>query len=159
MKTVISKKLAAIMPVNEEIKINNTIYRTGISLTKLKESDKDYTIDLNAGQFNYFCYNKNNKITCWELSKGPQPLNDNSQWKKEGRQEIKPGKFLLLFTSFFKVWTNDNINYIDDNLIKDKVIRRCCELFAEKIKGSNESLIFDISDNISEIYNLPAIFL
>ena len=154
MKTVISKKLASIMPVNENLKINGITYISGISFgcgMKISESEKDYTLNLDASEFNFFCFNKNNKITCWPLSKGDQPLNNERQWKKEGRQEIKPGKFLLLFTDFIVV-KNENYTIITDKEIRQKAITRTCEIFADKIKGSNEEINFSISGNISDIY-------
>jgi len=136
MKTIISKRIASLMPVREEIKINNVSYISGINFSsgmKVCESDKDYTLNIDAIEFNYFCYNKNNKITCWPVAKGEQPLNDSGQWKKEGRQEIKPGKFLLLFTDYFVIKEAETFTVIEDPELIDKIIRRTCEVFNDKI--------------------------
>lgn len=103
-------------------------------------------------QFNFFCFNKQSKITYWDTKKGDQPLNDSGLWKKEGRQEIKPGKFIALFFDYLIVY-NDRNNKIRN---KDKILKaknRYAESFCTKLKAFNN---FDseilISSNISEVY-------
>lgn len=154
MKTIISKRLASIMPVNMAVKVGGINYVAGVRFSSgmlISETARDYIINIEAREFNYFCYNKNNKVTSWPVSKGDQPANDSGQWIKEGRQEIKPGKYLLLFTEYIEVKTDDNYLITDDETRK-KVIIRLCELFADKIKGANEDFSFELSNNISAIY-------
>lgn len=153
MNIIISDRLAAILPKREEIKINGIVYQVKSWWHTLDIDERNNrTIDVETSELNYFCYNKNNKITCWRISKGEQPVNDSGQWKKEGREKIKPGKFLLLFESIFTV-NEIGCNNTEDQELKKKVIQRLCELFTEKVKGCNEELKFEISSNIQEIYD------
>jgi hypothetical protein len=154
METIISKRLASIIPLrNTEVKLNGQVYYAGIGISNyyIRETDKDYTLGFNISEeFNYFCFNKQNKITCWPTSKGDQPLTNEGQWVKEGRMELKAGRFLLLFEDYIRTryGQSDDI----ENLLRQKIIARLCEIFTDKIRGSNEDISFDVSEEISEIY-------
>jgi hypothetical protein len=148
---IISKRLYTVMPTGiTEVKLNSITYNTRFKLTIEDDTDKDYIMAMEAAEFNFFCFNKDSKITCWPTSKGTQPLGENGSWKKEGRQEIKAGRFLLQFSDYFRV-TEDG--YIVDNQdIRNKVIARLCEIFGDSLRASNAPLTFDISDDIAKVY-------
>ena len=179
MKTIISKRLYSIMPTGyTDVKLNDVNYRTRLASMMYDDTPKDYILRIDAGEFNYFCFNKNNKITAWPMSRGDQPTNDDGAWRKEGRQEIKPGRFLLLFKEYIKVEDPDRAYYNEaamqeaityghrkDNgecyteddarehkQIRDKVIARLCEIFTDSLRASNTPLSYDVSENISGIY-------
>jgi hypothetical protein len=158
-QTLISKRLAAIIPNKRtEVKLNGEIYYAGFCMLDfyINESQKDFTLQFSlCDDFNNFCFNKANKITCWPTSKGAQPVTDKGQWTKEGRMEMKPGKFLLLFTNYIKCRNEYNVT-IDDSSLRAKIIARLCEIFTDTIRGSNEDIVFDITKNISEIYAISA---
>lgn len=159
-RTVLSKRLCSIVPPkNTEVKLNGVVYLAGISLHlhRLGESEKDYTFDFNASnEFNYFCYNKQNKITCWLTIKGEQPVTERGQWVKEGRQELKPGRFLLMFSEWINCRTESG-DKIDEPMLRQKIIARLCEIFADSIRGCNEEIAFSISNDVESIYDTPEI--
>jgi len=101
---------------------------------------------------NYFDFNKQNKITCIDQTKHEQEITDQGKWKKEKRQDLKPGKFIALFD--FEV-TKEGFCNKEKGEERKKVINKMIENFASLIASKNKDLHFEISDNIQEIYELP----
>jgi len=154
-RVVVSRKLLPLLRSEINAKIAGITYIIDPRLTTMDGNSRDVTLDFPASEFNYFCFNKQNKITCWPTSKGEQPLTDRGQWVKEGRQEIKPGRFFLFFASMFRVYDNQGMTIRDEEL-RDRIIARGAELFASRISGSNEEVNYEISENIESVYETDA---
>jgi hypothetical protein len=152
--TIVSKRLYPILTQTIDVKINGKRYFVEPRMSVIgKTPNQDYELFIEAGEFNYFCYNKQNRITCWPSKLGYPPLNERGQWKLEGRQEIKPGKFLLLFDTFLCI--EDEHCYRINGDERTRVMIRACEIFTDRIRGMNEELIYDITKNVSEVYKTP----
>lgn len=164
MKTnlTISAKLYRLIHTPFSIKLNGDEYKATIDLQfqlieRTQNLDRIY--DIPVEDFNYFCFNKYNKITCWPLRNGDQPLNDTGQWKKEGRQEIKPGKFIQILHNRISYWKAATLTILDPDENKaliDKLFSRLCEVFANDIRGYNKEIEYDISTDIESVYKIPS---
>ena len=107
-------------------------------------------------RMSYFDFNKENKITYWDTSRGPQPLNDNGKWKKEGRAEMKPGKFLLMLKEFYQIIVYDESgerHYLRDDDF-DKAFQRYIEIFTDRIKADNQPITPLVSKKVEETYQI-----
>ncbi len=158
MKTenfVISKRLLNLLSNPVQVKVNTVTYKCYFEgYNMVSYNQLDIFLDIPITDKNYFCYNKKNKITYWPLNKGEQVINDKGQWKLEGREEIKPGKFLVILKDYFCYYLDGGIKITDEDLIK-KLFTRLCELFAAKIEANNKDLEILFSDDIEKIYKLP----
>lgn len=158
MATTISRRLATIIPHrNTEVKLNGNSYYSGYDYSNdvVDADETNFVLNFTVPDYNYFCFNKNSKITCWPNTRGEQPLNESGKWKLEGRQEMKPGKFLMQFATKIVVRDDcgDQIQLPD---MRDKVIARLCEIFTDSLRGTNAPIHFDLSSEIDRIYSTHA---
>lgn len=159
-KMVISTRLYELLKQSLLAKINGSTYKVAFRLgvSYCDNSGQNLYLDgmyVDEDSFNYFCYNKDNRITCWPVRNGIQPLNERGQWRKEGRQEIKPAKFLMLILPCLSI-TDCFGNYVDRKALSDlhsKIMLRACELFADRIRGVNTPIEIEITGAIRTIYN------
>ena len=100
---------------------------------------------------NYFDFNKKNKITCIDEAKHTQEVNDHGKWKKDKRQELKPGKFLNRID--FEV-RKPGLKTTIEGEERKKVIKKMIETFVSQITAKNKDLNFELSDTPSEVYEL-----
>lgn len=155
---VVSNRLYPLLTSEMRVKLDGVQYEVQLSLDVRRQYEHDYELYFEASEFNYFCYNKKNRITCWPTKNGEQPVNDQGQWKKEGRQEMKPGKFINQFIDKLQVkregedyWMNES--ELDEG-VYSKIQARTCEVFADTIKGANTPIDFEISEIISDVYGM-----
>ena len=153
--TVISKRLNNLLEQRIDVKLNGNMYTAYIRISKYAYGN-DLKCEMPPNEFNYFCYNKNNKITCWPTRNGEQPLNEEGKWKLEGRQEIRPGKFLLLFKEWMDICDkyDNGVNPTSHAVLFEQLLLRICETFTDRIRGVNTDLVFDIGTNIGNVYSL-----
>lgn len=150
---MVSRKLLPLLNRQLQVKITDGQYLVDPRLGVIHQTDRDLWLGVPPNGFNYFCFNKQNKITYWETKRGEQPLTEDGRWKKEGRQEMKPGRFFLYFADYFRVYEADSgFVLASDNPIREKVIARGAELFVARIQGENTDMEFEISDTPSEVY-------
>ena len=115
-------------------------------------TDKELsTVMAKETTLNYFDFNKQNKITCIDQSKHEQETNEHGRWKKEKRQELKPGKFLGLFE--FRVGLIGEAGYKEGEE-KKKVLNKMIENFVSQIASNNQQLNFELSETPSKVYDL-----
>lgn len=158
---VMSRKLRLLLEEDFLIKVNGEEYAVQLRLRYFTLHDStdcailsmdDEPIWFDDYPYNYFCYNSKNKITYWNMKKGEQPVNENGLWKAEGREEIKPGKFILLFSDYILVRYHDGLGRVENSEIVDKVKKRFAEVFVEMVKGCNTKLDFEITSDVSSVY-------
>lgn len=114
-------------------------------------TDKELcTVMAKETTLNYFDFNKQNKITCLDESKHEQETNEHGRWKKEKRQELKPGKFLGLFE--FKIEVSGSLEIEGEE--KKKVLNKMIENFVSQIASNNQQLNFELSETPSKVYDL-----
>ncbi len=159
---VMSRKLRLLLEKEFLIKVNGEEYAVQLLLiydrmpnsTDCKAYDHlGEPIWFDDYPYNYFCYNSKNKITYWNTKKGDQPVNENGLWKAEGRDEIKPGKFILLFNDYIHVHYY-GLDRVENLEIIDKVKKRFAEVFVEMVKGCNTKLDFEMTSNVSSVYEI-----
>lgn len=150
---IVSRKLLPLLRQDIAVKLAGETYHVTSRISTLDSTDRDITLSMEVSEFNYFCYNKQNRITCWPITKGKQPLNESGQWRKEGRQELKPGRFFLLFSDYMYVSDNEGVTVRGEQ--RTKILARAAELFTASIQGQNAEMTYEISDTPSEIYQLP----
>jgi len=148
---VVSRKLLPLLQTEVVAKMDGVSFTIDPRLSSMTSNNRDVTLCIPTTEFNYFCFNKQNRITCWPMSKGDQPINENGLWVKEGRQEMKPGRFFLSFASQYRVYDPCG-ETVNDKATRDRIIARGAELFASRIQGSNEELLFEISEHVSSVY-------
>jgi len=136
-----------------DVKINGEMYRVKL-LFSVNSSDPDYWTSMKTDEFNYFCYNQQNRITCWPIKNGRPPLNEKGQWKTEGRQEIKPGKFLMSFINYVQMEDASGYQVKRNTSTFDRVLLRVCEVFTARVQGANAVLEYKISDKPGVIYKM-----
>lgn len=155
---VISKRLYSLLKAPMCVKMNGDSYHVRLVMDTFHKNEQDITFYKDATEFNYFCFNKHSKITCWPTKNGEQPVNDQGQWKLEGRQEMKPGRFLGLLIDYLEVRLEEAGRYYEpiDSSVKAKVKARACEIFTDQVRGVNSKLDFEISPKIADVYALPS---
>jgi len=153
MNAVISNRLWGILPRDyTEVKLDGKMYYGKLKLNIKQNMEFDHEVHFDVTEFNYFCYNKKNKITCWPLAKGDQPLSETRQWKTEGRQEIKPGKFLKMFEE--NILCEDDQSDSVTTEMTVKIRARLCEIFADSLRATNIDIQFEIGDDIQSVYEI-----
>lgn len=158
MKMVVSNRLLSLLETSMNVKVNGDSYLVKLVVDYYDCNNVNTTFDCETSEFNYFCFNKHSKITCWPTSKGEQPLNEQGQWKLEGRQEIKPGRFLLLLSSHLRIYSSQGSRDLTPIMEEEVILKtktRACEVFADTIRGLNTPLEFDVSTDIKSIYETP----
>lgn len=83
-------------------------------------------------------------------SSGVPRISDDGKWLVEGRQNMKPSKFINLFKDWFRVTDNDG-ETVDDVSVFESVFRRFVELRGETLKPFDINDI-KVSDKPSEVY-------
>lgn len=158
MNTVMSKRLYAVCKDRLEVKLSGNTFYCRIHPPLEDQTETNFILGRNVcKEFNYFCFNKHNRITCWPTAQGAQPLNEQGQWKLEGRQELKPGRFFMLFRPYASMYNfaGDKIDGLD-TVLDERIFARACEVFTDRIRGVNEELNYTISRNIAEVYGIQA---
>ena len=150
---ILSKRLTKLLVKENIIKINDYFYTVFMPVQLFHIKDNYVEVeDIKVKQFNYFDITKNG-LTCFDLNKGEQKINpENGKWKKEGRINLKIGKFLNLFKPF-AIIINSN-KQIKDKVIFDKVFNRYCEIINNEIKSIFEDIEPKFAENIHEVYQL-----
>jgi len=157
MEIIFSRRLYGTIPREITIKLNEkeyAVYFDTQRILSLNDFDMVFVGSV-AGEFNYFCYNKSKKVTCWPTKNGIQPVTDDGRWRKEGRQEIKPSKFLELLKELFIFYDVEAAHSVKDESLNEKLWLRLLELFTAKIKAVNSEIPFEISSEVSKVYNMP----
>jgi len=154
---IISRRLQSLLYQKMLVKMNGTQYEVYLKAEVRNELELDSELYFEVRDFNYFCFNKHSKITCWPLRNGDQPLNERGQWKLEGRQEMKPGKFLAQFDELLIIYDSDtHMRSEVSKEIATKIRARACEVFADAIRGINNPIDFNTTSDICKIYETPA---
>lgn len=149
---IVSKKLLPLLTEQVQVKIPEGVFTVDPRIGILSRLGPDVSLNVPTNGYNFFCFNKQNKITYWDIKKGDQPLTEDGKWKKEGRQEMKPGRFFLYFSPYFRVYDNNFSCVPNNDTVVGKVLARAAELFVARIKGENEDIEFKISEDPYDIY-------
>ena len=107
--------------------------------------DKDWKIQLKPPVWgNYFDVVRN-KLT---YHAGKQPTTENGLWKREGRQEMKPAKFVRFMVNYFEVSMSPSY----DGEVRKKLTDRFVEILSSRIVL--KEIPISVSDDPETIYEL-----
>lgn len=153
-----SDRLFSLLKEPIKVKLRGEYFTVRLKDTFLDRMQKlpsgDWVTPLQKEEFDCFCYNRNNKITYWPTRQGEQPLNEQGKWRLEGRQEMKPGRFLCLLRKHLRAYTEYNDEVLNEDA-QEAIFLRTCEIFTDRVRGINTTLDIKISDKPSKVYAMP----
>ena len=144
---LISKRLFDIITdFRETVKVGDKTASVGVSFDaewykhdgELHRSDTIVSINIKVGDKSPNCFDiRGNELSYF---KGIQNINEHGKWGRDGRQIMKPSKFLKLIRS--AITTTD-----------EQLLNRTIELLATKIQPKPIKIL--VSYDVSGIYNTP----